>query len=269
LFNIASASGNIFAFAWAVDLPASFDGPKWARILCAKGSGLGLDGLFCLHPPTQGKPWVMDHWDVDGAFSFCSNGSRAALALQGAPETEFVDAISSGESIRLRRFTVGPHTYIGIRMPEGPGFGLMALPIQLKESAAFGFVGNPQLVIEVQDVDSVDLATYAPPLRHHPAFPEGTNVNILQITGEGTARIRSWERGVEGETLCCGTGCAVAAAWMAQRTGLSLWQLQPRGVDPLDVSVEINDEGSWRDLWLSGRVRIIAMVTLDASLGLA
>lgn len=268
MFSIASASGNIFAFAWAGDLPDSFDGPSWARILCAKGSGLGLDGLFCLQAPNPDGPWVMDHWDADGAFSFCSNGSRAALALQGAPDSEFVDAISSGESIRLRRFTTGPDLEIGIRMPEGPGFGLTTVPLHLKEPAAFGFVGNPQLVIEVADVDSVDLAAYAPPLRHHPAFRGGTNVNILQPTGRGMARIRSWERGVEGETLCCGTGCAVAAAWMAQRTGLSSWQLKPAGADPVEVSVEIQGDGSWRELWLSGRVRILAAVVPDASLGL-
>ena len=181
---------------------------------------------------------------------------------------EFVDAISSGEAVKLRRHIGSPHIQIGIRMPEGPGFGLKALPIQLNEAAAFGFVGNPQLVVEVEDVDSVDLASYAPPLRRHPSFPEGTNVNILQSTGEGAARIRSWERGVEGETLCCGTGCAVAAAWMAQRTGLSSLRLQPEGADPVDVSVEIKEDGSWRELWLSGRVRIIASVIPDASMGL-
>ena len=268
LFTVASASGNIFAFAWADDLPSSFDGPKWAKTLCAKGSGLGLDGFFCLHTPEAGKPWVMDHWDADGAYSFCSNGSRAALALHGAPTTEYVDALSSAESIRLRRFTNELILSTGIRMPEGPGFGLKALPMQILEPATFGFVGNPQLIIEVEDVDAVDLASFARPLRHHPAFPEGTNVNILQPTGKGTARIRSWERGVEGETLCCGTGCAVAAAWMAQRTGLLSWQLQPRGGDPVDVSVALNENGSWRELWLSGRVRIIATVMPDASLGL-
>ena len=269
MFSIASASGNVFAFVWARSLPASFDGPGWARILCAKGSGLGLDGLFCLRAPEPGAPWVMDHWDADGAFSFCSNGSRAALALPGAPEAECVEAVSSGESIRLRRFTTSPHIRIGIRMPEGPGCGLKPLPIQVAEPAAFGFIGNPQLVIEVEDVDRVDLAAYAPPLRHHPAFPEGTNVNILQVLGEGTARIRSWERGVEGETLCCGTGCAVAAAWMAQRTGHPSWQLQPKGGDPVDVSVDLGKSGSWGELWLSGRVRIIGAVAPDTSLGLA
>lgn len=268
LITIASASGNIFAFAWADDLPSSFNGPRWARILCAKGAGLGLDGLFRLHKPEPGNPWVMDHWDADGAYSFCSNGSRAALALQGAPPSEFVDATSSGESIRLRRFTDNQKLRTGIRMPEGPGFGLLTLPIHFKERAAFGFVGNPQLVVEVEDVDSVDLAAYAPPLRHHPAFHEGTNVNILQPTGKGTARIRSWERGVESETLCCGTGCAVAAAWLVQRTGLSSWRLQPKGEDTVDVSAELKADGSWRELWLSGRVRIIATVAPDASLGL-
>lgn len=269
MFSIASASGNIFAFAWARDLPVSFNGPRWAQILCARGTGLGLDGLFRLHAPEPGKPWVMDHWDADGSFSFCSNGSRAALALQGAPEAEFVDALSSHESIRLHRFKDKPHLHVGIRMPEGPGFGLKALPISLKEPAAFGWVGNPQLVIEVEDVNAVDLATFARPLRHHPAFPEGTNVNILQPMGKGTARIRSWERGVEGETLCCGTGCAVAAAWMAQRTGHSSWQLQMDGGDPVDVTVDLSENGTWRELWLSGRVRIIATMEPHASLGLA
>jgi diaminopimelate epimerase len=179
-----------------------------------------------------------------------------------------VEAISSGESIRLRRFNEGPHLRIGIRMPEGPGFGLKALPIQLREAAAFGFVGNPQLIVEVGEVDFVDLPAFAPQLSHHPAFPEGTNVNILQPTGKGIARIRSWERGVEGETLCCGTGCAVAAAWMAQRTGCSSWQLLPKGGDPVDVTLELKEDGSWRELWLSGRVRIIASLVPDASLGL-
>ncbi|MBL0312281.1 MAG: hypothetical protein IPP78_06090 [Holophagaceae bacterium] len=210
----------------------------------------------------------MDHWDADGAFTFCSNGSRAALALEGAPISEFVEAISSGVSIRLRRFTDDPNPCAGIRMPEGPGFGLKALPIQLTGQAAFGFVGNPQLVVEVLDVDAVDLTVFAPPLRNHAAFPEGTNVNILQPTGKGTARIRSWERGVEGETLCCGTGCAVAAAWMAKRTGIASWRLEPRGGDPVDVLVKLNDDGSWQELWLSGRVRIVAAVVPDASLGL-
>lgn len=265
MFTIAAASGNIFAFGWGGELPASFDGPGWARILCARGSGLGLDGLFRLQAPVPDEPWVMDHWDADGAFSFCSNGSRAALALPGAPQSEFVEALSSGESIRLRRS--GGH--IGIRMPEGPGFGLRTLPIQLDEAAAFGYVGNPQLVVEVDDLDAVDLGRYAPPLRHHPAFPEGTNVNLLQPIGEGVARVRSWERGVEGETLCCGTGCAVAAAWMAQRTGLPAWRLLPRGGDPVEVTVELQKDGSWKELWLSGQVRIIASVKPHSSLGLA
>lgn len=265
MFAIASASGNIFAYAWAKELPSTFDGPRWARILCARGSGLGLDGLFRLESPSPAGPWRMDHWDADGSYSFCSNGSRAALALPGAPSEGLIHSISSGEAIRLRR--AGGD--IGLRMPEGPGFGLKVPPIDSKAPSAFGFIGNPQWVVEVLDVDAVDLAAFAPPLRHDPAFPEGTNVNILQPTGEGTARIRSWERGVEGETLCCGTGCAVAAAWMAQRTGISQWTLQPKGLDPVRVSVEMMEDGSWRELWLSGPVRIIGTLLPDASLGLS
>jgi diaminopimelate epimerase len=119
---------------------------------------------------------------------------------------------------------------------------------------AFGQIGNPQLVIEHPDVDGLDLDAFAPPLRHHPSLPGGTNVNVLQERGPGLARIRSWERGVEGETLCCGTGCAVAGAWLARRTGILVWRLLPQG-DPVTVEVSPSPEG-WRELWLSGPVSL-------------
>jgi diaminopimelate epimerase len=113
------------------------------------------------------------------------------------------------------------------------------------------------LVIEVPAVAAVNLAEFAPPLRHHAAFSEGTNVNVLEIISPGEARIRSWERGVEGETLCCGTGSAVAGAWLAQRTGISRWRIHPLGKDPVTVCVDVQTDGTWRELWLSGSIQVL------------
>ncbi len=260
--HLASGSGNVFAYAWADEVPAGFDGPAWARILCPRGTGFGLDGLFLLQRPGVG-PWIMDHWDTDGAHSFCSNGTRAAMALEGAPEGQELEVLSSGEAVMLRRDAEG----IGIRMPEGGACGLKTVPLPTQQPSGFGWVGNPQLLLRVPAVAAVDLAALAPPLRHHPAFPGGTNVNVVEVTGPGEARIRSWERGVEGETLCCGTGCAVAAAWLTRTEGGTRWRFRNESPDPVTVTLRTEGEG-WRELWLSGAVRRLGAVEPDASLGL-
>lgn len=264
--HLASAAGNTFAYAWADEVPDSFNGPTWAKALCPRGRAFGLDGLFLMQRPGVG-PWRMEHWDLDGGSTFCSNGTRAAFGLEGAPVKEAIEVDSNGASVRLRRDGSG----IGIRMPEGEGTGLRPVPMPVwgalgGRPAAFGLVGNPQLVVEVPKVAEVDLATFAPPLRHHKAFPEGSNINVVELVGENEARIRSWERGVEGETLCCGTGCAVTAAWLAQRTGRGRWTLHTASGEPVTVDLQSRPGGFWQELWLSGPVRRIGEATPDAGL---
>lgn len=257
MFTLASASGNTFAYIWKDALPAAFDGPTWAERLCRRGASLGLDGLFLLDRPVPGQPWVLEHWDGDGGRTFCSNGSRGALCLPGAPKTAEVAAISSGERITLRRDPDG----FAIRLPDGPGFGFTPSPLDRVEPHACAWIGNPQLVLELPRIGDLDLAAVAVPLRHHPGFPQGTNVNVLEILEPGLARIRSWERGVEGETLCCGTGCAVAGAWLTRRTGRPVWTLRTAGGDPLTVTTDLADATRWRELWLSGQARLLGTFT--------
>jgi diaminopimelate epimerase len=151
-------------------------------------------------------------------------------------------------------------------MPEGRGFGLRAVPLLTELPAGFGWIGNPQLVLRVPSVASVDLAVVAPPLRHHTSILGGTNVNVVEVVAPGEARIRSWERGVEGETLCCGTGCAVAAAWLAQTEGVLEWRLLTASGEWVKVNLTLGSDGTWRDLWLSGPVRRLGVVHPDPSL---
>ena len=252
---VASASGNVFGYLWEEDLKGG-SGSDYAKRWCPRGTGFGLDGLFLMQRPESG-PWILEHWDADGSKSFCGNGSRAALIVPGAPSGQLIEAVSSGERIQLRRDAAG----VGIRMPEGEGFGLRPVPMDTSFPSGFGWVGNPQLVLRVPSVAAVDLTTLAPPLRWHPAIPGGTNVNVVEVVGPGEARIRSWERGVEGETLCCGTGCAVAAAWLAQETGVSTWTLHPAGGEPVAVTLQMDEGEAWRQLWLSGPARLVGVAT--------
>lgn len=260
--QIASAAGNVFGYVFAEDAPVGFDGAAWARRLCPRGRALGLDGLFLVGAQQPGRPWCLEHWDADGARSFCGNGTRAALALRGAPEGADLQAVSNDERVRLRR----EGDRVGLQMPEGEGYGFRTAALDLPGPWAYGWVGNPQLVVEVPEVGAVDLPAFAPPLRHHPALPAGANVNVLEPRGDGEARIRSWERGVEGETLCCGTGCAVAGAWLAKRTGIHRWTFETAGGEAVTVDVAGLEGERWRDLWISGPVRRIATVHPDAAL---
>ncbi|WP_257307093.1 hypothetical protein [Geothrix campi] len=257
---LASAAGNVFGYLW-VDEVKDCTGSDWAKVLCPRGRGFGLDGLFLMQRPEKG-PWILEHWDTDGAKSFCSNGSRAALVVPGAPQAALLEVISNGEHILLRRRGQD----VGIHMPEGEGFGLRSVPLAMDLPAGFGWIGNPQLVLRVASVADVDLPVFAPPLRHHAAIPGGTNVNVIEVIAPGEAKIRSWERGVEGETLCCGTGCAVAAAWLAHTDGPSEWRLHTASGEDVSVTLVPEAGGGWRDLWLSGPVRRLGHVQPDPSL---
>jgi diaminopimelate epimerase len=173
-----------------------------------------------------------------------------------------LQVVSSDVAFELRKTQDG----VAVRMPEGEGFGLRDVPIAFETPAAYGWVGNPQLVLEVPSVAAIDLAKLAPPLRRHPAFSGGTNVNVVEVVSPGQARIRSWERGVEGETLCCGTGSAVAAAWLAERTGVGCWTLQTASGEPVTVTLAWAAPGQWKNLWLAGPIRRLGTLELDPSL---
>jgi diaminopimelate epimerase len=184
------------------------------------------------------------------------------MIIPGAPAKGTAEVLSNGEVIRLRR--AGDE--VGIRLPEGSGFSLRAVPMATSLPAGFGWIGNPQLVLRVPSVAAVDLQAFAPPLRHHASLPGGTNVNVVEILAPGEARIRSWERGVEGETLCCGTGCAMAAAWLASSEGGTTWRLHTASGEMVKVELDLDGLGGWRNLWLSGPVRLLGFVHPDPSL---
>jgi len=266
--TLASASGNVFAFVWrrGLAVPQGFDGADVAGRLCPRGHGLGLDGVFLLDDCAPWRPWEIAHWDADGSFSFCSNGTRAAAALLPDDVQGRLEVISSGESATLDR---RGHD-VGLRLPEGRDYGLSDAPEGLPFPAVYAWTGTPQLVLLVPDTEAIDLASFGPPLRFHPALPFGANVSVLQVVSEpgaggasmGVAKIRTWERGVEGETLSCGQGAAAAAAWLAERYGAMVWEILPRGADSLRLEIGQLTGRRWTELWLRGRVRVLGDVLL-------
>jgi diaminopimelate epimerase len=201
------------------------DRAAFAEHACAD---LGVDGVLFLAVESQYTPprAVMTLVQPDGSTAaMCGNGARCAA--RWVAEREGADTVMLDTQAGTRRAEVGGET-VTVEMGE-PDFDPEAAPVNrdepMVEESLAGYAvtavntGVPHAVAFVDDVDSVDLESDAPALRHHEAFPEGANVTLASADEDGGFRQRTFERGVEGETRSCGTG-AVAVAVVARRLGL-------------------------------------------------
>jgi len=144
-----------------------------------------------------------------------------------------------------------------VRAPQQvPGLSV----VDGERRAALAMVGVPHLIVLVDEVDRVDVARRGSGLRSDPALgPEGANVNFISPAGTRDGwRMRTYERGVEAETLACGTG-AVAAACAIQTWGLgtlpaTIWTRSGR---TLEVRARQTADGGYEDVWLVGEARLV------------
>lgn len=219
-----------------------------ARIaaLCDRHFGIGADGLILLQQ-TGGYDFRMVYYNADGAEStFCGNGSRCAVAFARSlgwtiDKAWFVAADGDHEA------RIDPDGHIAVHMRS------------VREVTPHGEddvldTGSPHLVRWVADPESVDLVRIARKIRYAPPFAEaGINVNLVRETEDGILQMRTYERGVEAETLSCGTGVTAAAvSWVSRKAGTGKFDCRvlTRG-GALTVHLEA---GSWgfRDIWLHG-----------------
>ena len=231
-FEKWSGAGNDFILMNADALAGGITPARAARFLCARRRSIGADGLILL------RSGAAEYWNCDGSpAAFCGNGARCVgahlLARDGLSEATF----SFGEIATTARraggeMVVTVPTPVVLRGEIDPASLGGALPPVM--SANLIAAGVPHLVLRVAQISELDLDAWAPHVAHHPDFgPQGVNVTLI---GEGN-RVRTWERGVEGETLACGSG-ALAAAWVLSRAGgQNEIALQTKGDDLLTVAV--------------------------------
>jgi diaminopimelate epimerase len=188
------------------------DHRRLAVELCHRHFGIGSDGLILLQAPREaGTDYHMEFLNPDGSRSFCGNGSRCAFA--------FRSRLMQGRS--PARFTAidGVHQAtwaeeeVEVTMRDCAGLETLGPDVELLQT------GSPHLVIWHADPLSVDLIAAAREWRYGPRFnAEGVNVNYVRWQ-HGAVEMRTYERGVEAETLSCGTG-VTAAALSAMARGL-------------------------------------------------
>ena len=261
-----SGSGNDFVFLDAHEggAPDPLETPEWIRAACSRGTGIGADGVVFLGRPRSADAAAeVRYYNSDGGrAALCGNATLCATRLSAelglASAAGFALDTDSGRlAVRMRggRPEIDLGTVADVRpaVPEiaaGPG----------ERRIGFALVGVPHLVVLEDDVDTVDVRNRGAQLRSHPALgAPGANVNFVSRDDATGWRIRTFERGVEGETLACGTGAVATgillAAW-GLADGSALVELETRSGLRLGVTPRPQADGSWRPS-LAGEGRVV------------
>jgi diaminopimelate epimerase len=257
-----TGSGNDFVMLDGRASPAErWTGPMVAA-LCDRRNGVGADGLVVLSP-AGGTSVRMTFWNSDGSrAAMCGNAALCSARLSvtlGLVPPGSLCLLTDAGTVEAR--AEGQGDAAEIRMPdldvpaEVPGLG----PGNGEAWIVAGTVGVPHLVVRVNDIEAVDVLGRGRLLRFDPRLgPAGANVNFVAPGAAGEPwLIRTYERGVEGETLACGTGTVAAALALADRGEAALpMRFRTRGGPELLVRARMDGRRAL-DAWLGGQGRLL------------
>ena len=234
----------------------------WTRAVCRRGLAVGADGVLVVRSLERGRISVTFR-NPDGSRAFCGNGTRCAarfayLAGMSGPsallQTAVGDVPAVVEPDGRVRLTLPPVVDLGIKTLDTGGESITGRTM---------LAGVPHFVVQVPDVDDGPLERWGPLVRSHPEFGEsGTNLDLFSFADSGEVRIRTWERGVEGETLACGTGAVAVGATVAADRGGGEVLVRTWSGSVLSVILE-GDPGSHTAVELAGDARVVFRGELD------
>ncbi len=242
-FTKMNGAGNDFVLLDNRDEKLQLD-PKVIAKLCDRHRGVGGDGVLAVEPARNGADFRMRYYNRDGSEAeMCGNGARCfarfasrAAGLRGGVQFEtpagVIGAELIGDAVRLTMST--------------PKDLRMNVELALEHenlTAHFVNTGVPHAVLFLDHgpaLDDVAVERLGAQIRHHAAFaPAGTNVNFAQKIDAQTIAIRTYERGVEAETLACGTGVVASGIIFHELTGAqSPVAVRVRGGDVLEAGFE-------------------------------
>jgi len=234
--------------------------PEDVMRLCDRRRGVGADGVLVWVPCRSGRAdWAWEFYNSDGSTAaMCGNGARCfARFVQRKGGAGDRVTFETGAGVITATFDGGRVT-VGLtppcewRLRETVG-------VKGGECVVHSVnTGVPHAVVFVPDVGAVPVSARGAELRWHPHFgSRGTNVNFVQVLGEGRIRVRTYERGVEGETLACGTGVTASALVCARLHGFgSPVRVVVEGGDELEVAFQ-EAGGEWTRVSLCGPAEFV------------
>ncbi|OIQ29899.1 MAG: diaminopimelate epimerase [Crocinitomix sp. MedPE-SWsnd] len=214
-----------------------------AKKVCSRRFGVGSDGLIFIENWESGD-FEMDFYNPDGSQSFCGNGSRCAVAfaikLGIVSKHALFLAIDGEHNAKIEENT------ISISMSD----------LHLFEKNDDHYVihtGSPHYISFHMNIEELDLLDFAHGIRYSQKYlKEGINVNVIEEITDRKIGIRTYERGVEAETLACGTGATAAALAFAIENSLESGRIEVKAKGG-DLSVDFNKaEEAYEEIWLNG-----------------
>ncbi|HMA29209.1 MAG TPA: diaminopimelate epimerase [Thermoanaerobaculia bacterium] len=272
-FTKMSGAGNDF-LVFGTRVARSPEVAEAIRRLCRRGTGVGADGVLFVFPERPGDPFsriVADYVNADGsAGRFCGNGTRCAArfaVLRGLTGPSLVVTTGWGAV----GATVRADGKVELALPEPVAVGRSVPSLDeggrtLERDAFAMAVGVPHVVSYVKadvDLESMDISVLGPLARRHPAMREGANANFVKVLSPSRIAVRTWERGVEAETLACGSGAVASAVVSSFLTGSPPpVSVATRSGETLEVSF-VKDGEVARDVTLTGDAHVVFEGTLE------
>lgn len=245
-------AGNDFVIAADCEDNDVSRSPQTIRALCDRRRGIGADGLILLKPLAENK-LKMDYFNSDGSpAGMCGNGLRCSMefaSILGLVSSDHAVFLTGAGELEAWRLSPG---FIRTRMPLAAPFGKLTL---CGYECYLTATGVPHAVVPLRktELEEIEVDVLGRMIRFAEEIaPEGANVDFIEMPDEDTIRIRTYERGVEAETLACGTGMAAAGAYAYLfRSSKKSRKIICAGGDTL--TVEINADGNTlKEIFLSG-----------------
>ena len=219
---------------------------RWLAQVMARRTGVGSEGVLLIQPSTRAD-FRMRFFNPDGGeVDMCGNGARCIARLGheigAAPRTMTIETAAGLLQAEVHGDQVLLHLY------DPKDWRLDRQLVIGDRTYTYHFVnsGVPHVVMEVDDLAGLDVQGLGSAIRYHADFaPKGTNANFIQVTGPDALRLRTYERGVEGETLACGTGmvaCGLIAGELGRVTNPV--KVTPVSGDVLEVGFVPTAEGA-------------------------
>ncbi|SRR5579884_3144510 len=254
-----SGSGNDFIMIdHRTPLIAPEEMKHFISKVCRRGLSVGADGVILIEPSSKAD-YKWHYYNADGGeVEMCGNGSRCvarfAYLNKIAPAKHTIETLAG----LVQAEVIGDR--VRVQLPDPHDLRLdLKIDIDGKTySGHFVNTGVPHVVYFVDDVDKTDVVNLGRATRHHSLFaPRGTNANFISVTDRQNLKIRTYERGVEDETLACGTG-AIAAAIITTALGKTAPPVSLLTRGGILLGVHFTQEGrTFKNITLEGDARIV------------
>lgn len=259
-FTKSVATGNDFVIIDNRKLFLKGDPAGIAKNLCDRFYGAGADGLIIVEKSISAD-FKMRIFNPDGSEAeMCGNGSRCialyAHAKKIAPADMKIETIAGILNANVQ----GENVKVKLTDPKDIQWNLCLMIHECPYKVNFANTGVPHVIHFVDDLESVEVKKLGPKMRYHEEFsPHGANVDFVKITDKNKNKIavRTYERGVEDETLACGTGAVASAIISAEAEKLvSPVTVETRSGEVLKVYFE-SQEGSFKNVYLEGKAKLV------------